>query len=169
MFDTVVQIGRAVALTGAGTLVFANGHGGNVALLQVALREIRKQTGLKTFLMPTLARVPGPDGEDADERGLGIHGGAAETSMILHLRPELVDMSLAERWVPDHLADFEKIAFNGGPVSFGWLSNDFGPAGVVGDASRASRSYGAALWQHSLAEAVASLHEIARFDPAGPR
>ncbi len=31
MFETVVQIGRAVALTGAGTLVFANGHGGNVA------------------------------------------------------------------------------------------------------------------------------------------
>jgi creatinine amidohydrolase len=169
MFDTAVQIGRAVALTGAGTLVFANGHGGNVALLQVALREIRKRYGLKTFLMPTLARVPGPDGEDADELGLGIHGGAAETSMILHLRPDLVDMSLAERWVPEHIAGFEKIAFNGGPVSFGWLSDDFGTPGVVGDASRATASYGAVLWEHSVAEAVTSLHEIARFDPAVSR
>ncbi|WP_420366113.1 creatininase family protein [Curtobacterium sp. L3-7] len=166
MFDTVVQVGRAVALTGAGTLVFANGHGGNVALLQVALREIRKRFGLKTFLMPTLARVPGPGGEDADERGLGIHGGAAETSMILHLRPDLVDMSKAERWVPDHLAEFERVRFNGGPVSFGWLSNDFGTPGVIGDASRATAEYGKALWDVSLDEAVASLHEIARFDPA---
>ncbi|RDH97844.1 creatinine amidohydrolase [Curtobacterium sp. AG1037] len=169
MFDTAVQVGRAVALMGAGSLVFANGHGGNVALLQVALREIRKRYGLKTFLMPTLARVPGPSGEDADERGLGIHGGAAETSMILHLRPDLVDMSLAERWVPDHLAEFERIRFNGGPVSFGWLSNDFGTPGVVGDASRATAAYGQALWDVSLDEAVASLHEIARFDPAVAR
>ncbi|PZE29734.1 MULTISPECIES: creatininase family protein [unclassified Curtobacterium] len=169
MFDTVVQIGRAVALMGAGTLVFANGHGGNTALLQVALREIRRRTGLKTFLMPTLARVPGPDGEDADERGLGIHGGAAETSMILHLRPDLVDLARADRWVPDHIADFERIAFNGGPVSFGWLSNDFGTPGVVGDASRASAEYGKLLWDVSLDQAVASLHEIARFDPAVPR
>lgn len=166
MFDTAVQIGRAVALMGAGSLVFANGHGGNVALLQVALREIRKRYGLKTFLMPTLARTPGPSGEDADERGLGIHGGAAETSMILHLRPDLVDMTKAERWVPDHLAEFEKIRFNGGPVSFGWLSNDFGTPGVVGDASRATAAYGQALWDRSLDEAVASLHEIARFDTA---
>ncbi len=67
--------------------------------------------------------------------------------------------------MPEHVAGFEKIAFNGGPVSFGWLSDDFGTPGVVGDASRASTSYGAALWEHSLAEAVASLHEIARFDP----
>jgi creatinine amidohydrolase len=89
--------------------------------------------------------------------------------MILHLRPDLVDMSLAERWVPEHIAGFEKIAFNGGPVSFGWLSDDFGTPGVVGDASRATASYGAVLWEHSVAEAVASLHEIARFDPAVSR
>ena len=89
--------------------------------------------------------------------------------MILHLRPDLVDMTKAERWVPDHLADFERIRFNGGPVSFGWLSDDFGTPGVVGDASRASASYGQALWDVSVDEAVASLHEIARFDHAAAR
>jgi creatinine amidohydrolase len=165
MFDTVVQVGRSVALMGAGTLVFANGHGGNVALLQVALREIRRVYGLRTFLMPTLRRADPPDGEGDDERGLGIHGGAAETSIILHLRPHLVDLSVARRWVPEQLADLEHIGFNGMPVSFGWLSDDFGTPGVVGDPTRATAEYGRILWETSVSQAVGALHEIAAFDP----
>jgi creatinine amidohydrolase len=165
MFKTCVEIGRAVDAMGAGTLVFANGHGGNTALLQVVLREIRKRYGLKTFLMPTLIRTEPPAGEGADELNLGIHGGAAETSIVLHLRPELVDLDRAERWVPEHLADNRYIGFNGMPVSFGWLSDDFGTPGVVGDPTQATTAFGAKLYDASVAQAVASLHEIARFDP----
>ncbi|WP_086840524.1 creatininase family protein [Amycolatopsis kentuckyensis] len=162
LFRTVVEIGRSVELMGAGTLVFVNGHGGNVALLQVALREIRKRFGLKTFLMPSLARTDPPAG--LGERGLGIHGGAAETSLVLHLRPDLVDLSRAERWVPEHLADFRHIGFNGRPVSFGWLSDDFGTPGVVGDPTQATPAYGEVLWEASVHQAVESLLEIARFE-----
>lgn len=165
MMETVVDLGRAVAATGATRLVFLNGHGGNLALLQVALREIRRLFGLRTFLMPALTVLPSPDGRGADERGLGIHGGTAETSALMHIRPDLVDLSLAERWVPDHIADFEYIGFNGKRVSFGWLSNDFGPAGVVGDASQADAQYGELLFEHSVSEAVAALREIAAFHP----
>lgn len=164
MFKTCVEIGRAVDTMGAGTLVFANGHGGNTALLQVVLREVRKLYGLKTFLMPTLIRTDPPAGEGLDERNLGIHGGAAETSILMHMRPELVDLTRAERWVPEHLADFRHIGFNGLPVSFGWLSSDFGTGGVVGDPTQASTAFGAKLYDASVAQAVASLHEIARFD-----
>ncbi len=166
MFRTCLEIGRAVANLGAGTIVFANGHGGNTALLGVVIREIRKRYGLKTFAMPTLslgARSSPPHGEGLDEHGLGVHGGAAETSIVMHLRPDLVDLSLAERWVPEHLADFELIGFNARPVSFGWLSNDFGTPGVLGDPTQASGEYGAVLWDASVAQAVASLQEIARF------
>ena len=166
MYRTCLEIGRAVANMGAGTIVFVNGHGGNTALLGVVIREIRKLYGLKTFAMPTLsmdARISPPNGEGLDEHGLGIHGGAAETSIVMHLRPDLVDLSLAQRWVPEHLAEFEYIRFNGGPVAFGWLSNDFGTPGVVGDPTQASAEYGAVLWDASVAQAVASLGEIARF------
>jgi creatinine amidohydrolase len=166
MYRTCLEIGRAVSAMGAGTLVFANGHGGNTALLQVVLREIRKQYGLKTFSMPTLsvsARTSPPNGEGLDEHGLGIHGGAAETSLVMHLRSDLVDLTLAERWVPEHLAGFELIGFNARPVSFGWLSDDFGTPGVLGDPTQATGAYGAQLYDASVAQAVASLQEIARF------
>jgi creatinine amidohydrolase len=167
MYRTCLEIGRAVALMGAGSLVFCNGHGGNTALLQVVIREIRKQHGLRTFSMPSLIRAPAPAGEDADEEGLGIHGGAAETSIIRYLRPDLVDMEQADRWVPAHFAELDYIGFNGMPVSFGWLSNDFGTPGVVGDASKASVEFGQVLYEASVAQAAASLHEIGRFRHAG--
>ena len=66
---------------------------------------------------------------------MGVHGGTDETSMMLHLAPHLVDMSVAERRVPEKLADNRYVRF-GGRVSFGWLSNDFFPDGYIGDPDR---------------------------------
>ena len=119
------DLGRCVATTPAQRLVFLNGHGGNSALVNVANRELRLHHGLMTFLAhPGLPADQGGS-SPADELGMGIHGGTDETSMMLHLAPELVDMTTAERQVPEHLADNRYVRF-GGPVSFGWLSNDFG-------------------------------------------
>ena len=47
------------------------------------------------------AARPGRQPSPADELGMGVHGGTDETSMMLHLRPELVDMALAVRNVPE--------------------------------------------------------------------
>lgn len=164
MMETVVDLGRAVAASGATRLVFLNGHGGNLALLQVALREIRRLYGLRTFLMGTGAGAAG-DGTNGspDEKGLGIHGGYGETSVILHLRPDLVDMTKAARWIPEDVAALQQLRFNGGPVSFGWLSDDFDPAGVIGDATGANAEHGAELVDLAVRNGVAALHEIAGF------
>lgn len=159
LLDTVVAIGRSVAATPARTIVFYNGHGGNVALLQVALRELRVRFGLRTFLM----NVAVPAGDT--ERGFGIHGGSGETSLVLHLRPDLVDLSLAVDATPAHLARFERIGFAGAPVQFGWTSDDFGTGGVIGDPTTASAEAGAELAASLVADGVASLAEIAAFDP----
>ncbi len=82
---------------------------------------------------------------------------------MLHVRPDLVDMTLAERHVPEHLAGLEYIGFNGKPVSFGWLSDDFGPTGVIGDPTRATAEAGKVIFDASVAGSVAALHEIAAF------
>jgi creatinine amidohydrolase len=167
LMSTLVDLGRSVAATPARKLVFMNGHGGNSALLQVAVRELRRRFGLVTFAMPAGVQRSGtgaPDGSGgADELGFGIHAGHGETSMVLHVRPDLVDMSLAERNVPEHLAGLEYIGFNARPVSFGWLSNDFGPSGVIGDPTQATAEAGALLFEASVAGSVAALHEIATF------
>jgi len=157
LMRTVIEIGESIAKTPARTLVFYNGHGGNIALLQVALREIRRATGLRTFLMNASISA------SSTENGFGIHGGHGETSLVMALRPELVSLEAAERWVPDHLAEFEQVKFNGGSVAFGWVSNDFGPSGVVGDPTTANAADGEALLAASVAQGVAALEEISRF------
>lgn len=164
---TLVDLGRSVAATPARKLVFLNGHGGNTALLNVAIRELRRRFGLQTFSMGAgyVRAGTGSDGEP-DELGMGIHAGYGETSLVLHLRPDLVDLSLAERNLPEHLADLKHIGFNGFPVNFGWLSNDFGPSGVIGDPTGASADRGAALFETSVGNAVAALDEISRFSPS---
>jgi creatinine amidohydrolase len=168
MMETVVDIGRSLAGSGVTRVAFLNGHGGNSALLQVANRELRRRFGLRTFLLH--ASVPADQGGEsaAGEMGFGVHGGLQETSMVLHLRPDLVDMSTAVRSVPEHLADYRYVGF-GRPVSFGWLSSDFGPSGVVGDPTGASAALGAELFEVAVQRAAEALAEVAVFDPAPPR
>ena len=162
LLETLIGIGRGVAATPARTLVFYNGHGGNVALLQVALRELRVRFGLRTFSM----NVSIPAGDT--ELGFGIHGGHGETSLAMHLRPDLVDLTGAVDATPAHLAGFEHIGFAGAPVQFGWTSDDFGTGGVVGDPRAANAADGAPIAAQLVADGVAALTEIARFDPRPP-
>lgn len=156
------DVGRCVAKTPARRLVFFNGHGGNSALLNVANREVRLAHGLMTFLAhPSLPPDQGGV-SPASELGMGIHGGADETSMMLHLRPELVDVSATGRRVPEHLAGNRHVRF-GGRVSFGWLSDDFGPDGYIGDPTAASPELGKQLFEGAVDAFVEALHEIAEF------
>lgn len=157
------DIGRCVATTPARKLVFFNGHGGNSALVGVANREIRLAHGLMTFLAhpgvpPDQGGISAPD-----ELGMGIHGGTDETSLMLHLAPELVDMDAATRNVPDQLAGNRHVRF-GGSVGFGWLSNDFGPAGHIGDPVPATAERGRMLFEQSVEAFCEALAEIASFE-----
>jgi creatinine amidohydrolase len=157
------DIGRCVATTPAKRIVFLNGHGGNSALVNVANRELRLQHGLMTFLAHP--GVPPDQGgsSPADELGMGVHGGTDETSIMLHLAPELVRMDLGERRVPEKLAENSYVKF-GGRVSFGWLSNDFNDEGYIGDPTPATAELGKQLFDGAVRGFGEALREIAVFD-----
>lgn len=161
------DIGRSLATLASKKVLFVNAHGGNSALLQVICRDLRLAYGLQTFLAHPFAST-----DAGNELGMGIHGGHDETSMLLHIRPDLVDMKLAIRAVPEHLAENRHVKW-GGPVSFGWLSSDFEPepdpgaypVGVIGDPTRASASHGAVLWEKVLSDLVGACREIRSWRP----
>jgi creatinine amidohydrolase len=169
--DTVMRmlddLGRCIATTAAKKLVFVNAHGGNSALLQVVCRDLRLRYGLHTFLIHPYVSTDG-----GNELGMGIHGGHDETSMLMAVRPELIDMAKTVRAVPEHLAANKHVKW-GGSISFGWLSGDFEPVppggqlprGVIGDPTRASVEHGRALWDRVLSNLHEGLTEIRDWDP----
>lgn len=157
------DIGRGIASTPATRVLFLNGHGGNSALLGVANRELRLKYGLKTFL--THPHMPADQGGSsaASELGMGVHGGHDETSVMLHLAPELVDMTKAVRRVPEALAKNKYVRF-GGQVSFGWLSNDFFADGHIGDPTAATAIDGERMITSAVETLGEILGEVSRFD-----
>lgn len=157
------DIARSIASTSARKVLFVNGHGGNSALTAMMNREIRLKWGLQTFLAHP--HMPADQGGDssASELGMGVHGGMDETSVMLHLRPELVDMSLAIRRVPEKLAENQHVRF-GGRVAFGWLSNDFFPEGHIGDPTGANAEVGQQMFSSAVESLGDALREISRFD-----
>lgn len=157
------DLGRSLATLPTRRLAFLNGHGGNTQLLAVANRELRLAHGLMTFLLhPSLPRDSGGGVRDDDELGMGVHAGRDETSIVLHLRPELVDMAQAERSVPEAMAARTRVRF-GGDVPFGWLSSDLAASGVVGDPTLASAAHGEQLVAGMVERLREALDEIGAF------
>lgn len=163
LMSVLDDIGRSIASTSARRVLFINGHGGNSALVQVMNRELRLKYGLQTFLAHPHMPPDQGGASAASELGMGIHGGMDETSVMLHLKPELVDMSLAVRRVPEALADNEHVRF-GGKVAFGWLSNDFYPDGHIGDPTGATAEIGKRMFDSAVDSLCGALKEISRFD-----
>lgn len=157
------DIGRCIAATPARRLLFVNGHGGNSALVAMANRELRLRHGLQTFLAHPHMPADQGGSSAAGELGMGVHGGRDETSVMLHLRPDLVDMSLAVRSVPEGLAANRHVKF-GGTVAFGWLSNDFFENGVIGDPTTADAGLGEQMFDGAVAGLCEAVREISRFD-----
>ena len=162
MLALLDDLGRSLAPLAARKLVFLNGHGGNSSLLNVACRELRLHHRLETFLIHPA--VPPDQGgvSTADELGMGIHAGLHETSMVLHLRPDLVELALGYRNVPEPLAVNRHVRFGGG-VTFGWLSDDFGADGFIGDPTGATAALGKELFAAAVQLVGEQLAEVAAF------
>lgn len=157
------DIGRSVTTLRARKLVFLNGHGGNSALLQVVCREVHLDHGLLTFLTHPYVAADQGGPSPAHELGMGIHGGIDETSMLLHLHPEVVRMEHAARSVPESLAGRKHVKF-GGPVIFGWSSSDLGESGVIGDPTGANAERGKEHFEAAVAFLGEAFAEIKGFE-----
>ncbi|WP_174803324.1 creatininase family protein [Martelella limonii] len=168
LFATLMQIGRSVARAGFSKLVFLNAHGGNVPVLQMAARALRVEQNMLVVSAGWMA-MGFPDGLiSAREQRDGIHGGLVETAVMLHVRPDLVDMTRAENFVPAsaQMAEENAVLRMAGPVGMGWVAEDLHPAGVAGDAASATAATGAAIAEHAAGRYARLLDETAAC--AGP-
>ncbi len=156
------ELGLSVARAGVRKLVIVNSHGGNEEMMGIVARELRVRADM--FVAKTSwSRFGHPDGMfSALEQRHGIHGGEVETSLMLHFRPDLVDMSAAENFrslAAETDAKFKHLAPTG-THAFAWIARDLNIHGVVGDASVATPEKGRAVAEHQARGFVALLGEV---------
>lgn len=156
------EIGLSVARAGVRKIVIVNSHGGNADLISILAREMRVQAGMLAVKTSWFDHGVPDDLYSEHERRFGIHGGDAETSLMLAFRPDLVEMGKA--------AIFRSAAEGApippiGPTARAWIASDLNPAGVVGDASLATAGKGEATAAHQVQGMLALLRAVAEAAP----
>jgi creatinine amidohydrolase len=158
------EIGESVARTGVRKLVLFNSHGGQPQIMDIVARDLRVR---HEMLVVAYSWYAGglPDGLfDEAEMRHGIHAGAIETSMMLHLRPDLVRMDLAQDFSPlmRELEDCHYLSPTGAG-RLAWMAQDLHPSGACGDARDADAERGRALVEHAAQGLIALLREVDRY------
>jgi creatinine amidohydrolase len=146
-------------------LVLVVGHGSNRGPVQLVLSEImqgRDERLLQVNYLPLAAGVF--RSLRATPLGGDFHAGEAETALMLHLAPSLVNMELAEAHPlePMHAQGVSFTArdlFDGGEAYVGWSIKERYPEGVVGDPTPATAETGQAMFEAIVARFCQLLDE----------
>lgn len=171
-FDEAVHrwlgIAGDLASRGIRKLVLLNAHGGNSPLLTIVATEARVRFRM-LCVATSWTRFGVPDGLiPLEEKALDIHGGDIETSVMLAIAPERVDMAKAHDF-PSAQSGFASRYSHlraYGPHAFGWMMSDLNPDGAAGRASLATAGKGEALLSHSVKGLAELIEDVDRFDVA---
>ncbi|TJW85743.1 MAG: creatininase family protein, partial [Mesorhizobium sp.] len=162
LIEAWTELGLSIARAGLRKLIVVNSHGGNEEIMGIMTRELRvraKMLAVKTSWQ-RFGRPAGMYTELEDRHG--IHGGDVETSLMLHFRPDLVDMAKADNFV-SNVARAEKefaLLRHTGTHAFAWLATDLNPNGVVGDASLATAEKGRLTANHQADGFISLLKDV---------
>ncbi|NDW06644.1 creatininase family protein [Jiella pacifica] len=166
MTSALIEIGEGLADAGFRRIVIVNAHGGNTPVMDTAALELRRCRGMLVATCSWL-RFGYPEGLlPQDEIDLGIHGGAVETALMLHFRPELVRREKIQHFetLQERLAERHTHLRAHGRLGFGWMAGDLNRQGVVGDAQLATPEMGRAIAEHQAEAFVAFLRDVLAFD-----
>lgn len=156
------ELGASVARAGVRKIVFVNSHGGNEEIMGIVARELRVAFGMLAVKSSWMRFGVPPGLYTDDELRYGIHGGDVETSLMLYFRPDLVAMERAQDFrsaVVDAEAAFALLRHTG-THAFAWVAGDLNPAGVVGEAARATAEKGRLTAEHQANGFVRLLEDV---------
>jgi creatinine amidohydrolase len=171
LVDMWTDVGDSIARAGLRKVMFVNSHGGQPQAVDIVALILRKKydmlvvkANLLRFALP--AHIAEKFGQE--ELDHGIHGGAVETSMMLHLAHHLVDQTKFANFRSSALdiiesAQFKVIQPEGGPCPFAWASEDLHVCGACGDPRLASAELGAEIVDHLATVLSDAVSDMLRF------
>ena len=163
---TWLSLGECVARAGLKKLVMVTSHGGNSTAMSLVAQDLRAQHGL-LVVTTGWSRLSSAEGLfSAEEISHGVHGGAAETSIMLARHKELVRLNAIADFRPSGIAmakDYRWLSTHR-PAPFAWQAQDLHPSGAAGDATQASAEKGERLLDQGARAFCELLAEVDKFD-----
>ncbi len=159
VIDLCLDVARSIHRHGIGALIFVNGHNGNTAVLNVAATRIRYEVGLTAAVAFYFAQASDRIRAHGKTERFG-HACEVETSVLLHLEPELVRTDSLE---PGKMRETSlQHAFNNDPfalqvpIPFDRQTEN----GVFGDARLADEKTGRDIVETAVERTVAFINSL---------
>lgn len=157
-----IGIGEQARRSGIRKFVMLNAHGGNSPLMTIVATELRTRFDMLA-VATSWSRFGLPDGVmSPKEKHLDIHGGLIETSVMLAIHPDLVEMDKAGDFPSrqgDFIRDYAHLRAYG-PHAFGWTMEDLSEIGAVGNAAGASAEIGERILDHAVSGLLQLLKDV---------
>ena len=159
--EVIVALGASVARSGIRRLVVCNTHGGNLRAIDAAAVTLRDRLAQLVIKVSYFLAAP-PDDVDLPEAEWrhGLHGGAVETAMMLHLcqtRVRTKEIRSTRSLGEELETSMRRVGPESPGASFAWLAGDLSATGVTGNAKLATADLGSRLVEHYsqlLADAI---------------
>ena len=158
LIDLCVQTAKAVQKAGINKILLWNSHGGNSPIMDLSAIRLRMRAKMAVVKTSWTRLTDLSDLFPQDEIKFGIHGGAAETSLMMFLAPDMVREGLIDNFISEgqKATDQGKIIGPAGQAAFAWASQDLNLSGAIGNARLATREAGKIIFNRA-AEALATV------------
>lgn len=162
----LVELCGCVAGMGAKKVFLLNGHGGNDVPARAALRELKCAFPAVRFVFASYWSLAAKTIRAVRESGPGGIGHACEmeTSLMLHLHPDRVKMSLARRAGPRHADAYRRVDMqHARPAYFVEEFHEMSKSGVIGDPRLAAPEKGKRFFEGIVAEVGVFVEAFAKW------
>ena len=160
------EVGESIHRAGVRKVVFVNSHGGQPQIMEIVCRELRVRLAMLAVSSQWSRFTDLSDLFSAAERKHGIHAGEIETSIMLYLHPDLVDMTLAEDFksLSQTLeTECEILMPESNAVGFGWQMQDLNPKGACGNAALANDERGHTAIDRAASRLIELISEVDKY------
>ncbi len=166
LIAVLTDVATSIYRAGFRKLAFVNAHGGQPQILEIVARDLHQQYPDFSIFPLFIWRVPNIAKEILSEKEweLGIHAGDAETSVMLALLPDQVNMDKAIAEYPQGLPESSLLSIEGA-LPFAWLTSDLSKSGVLGDPTVATKEKGDRLLDSLAKGWIQVITDIYHFVP----
>jgi len=168
--DLLLDIGRSLIHHGFNRILFVNGHGSNVPLVEMAARLLLVEqphaiAAAFWYLSTPESAALLAETRDSEQPGGMAHACELETSLYLAIDPDRVQMDKAVREIPDWDSEHVWMDWNDGPLSIKGPWSGWTESGVMGDPTVATSEKGRIWLNRAVAEIAGYIDEMARRAP----